>query len=66
MVVSVPPESERKIGVRQFVDRIACGDEVDLRDRVELLYHGSVVSLPVREHITLPIQEQLIVELYSK
>ena len=27
---------------------------------------GTVVSLPVREHITLPIQEQLIVELYSK
>ena len=29
-------------------------------------FSGSVVSLPVREHITLPIQEQLIVELYSK
>ena len=29
-------------------------------------FSGSVVSLPIREHITLPIQEQLIVELYSK
>ena len=29
-------------------------------------YSGSVISLPVRENITLPIQEQLIVELYSK
>ena len=29
-------------------------------------FSGSVISLPVREHITLPIQEQLIVELYSK
>jgi small subunit ribosomal protein S4 len=27
---------------------------------------GSVVSLPRREEITMPIQEQLIVELYSK
>jgi small subunit ribosomal protein S4 len=27
---------------------------------------GSVKSLPVREDITMPIQEQLIVELYSK
>ena len=27
---------------------------------------GTVKSLPTREDITLPIQEQLIVELYSK
>ena len=27
---------------------------------------GTVVSLPVRESITLPIQEQMIIELYSK
>jgi small subunit ribosomal protein S4 len=27
---------------------------------------GSVKSFPVREDITMPIQEQLIVELYSK
>jgi small subunit ribosomal protein S4 len=29
-------------------------------------YKGEVVGVPVREDITLPIQEQLIVELYSK
>jgi len=29
-------------------------------------FKGEVVSVPVREDITLPIQEQLIVELYSK
>lgn len=29
-------------------------------------YKGSVKSLPNREEITMPIQEQLIVELYSK
>jgi len=27
---------------------------------------GKVLSLPRREYITIPIQEQLIVELYSK
>jgi len=27
---------------------------------------GNVKALPVREDITLPIQEKLIVELYSK
>ncbi len=29
-------------------------------------YSGKVVSLPAREDITMPIQESLIVELYSK
>ena len=29
-------------------------------------FRGTVSSLPAREHVTLPIQEQLIVELYSK
>jgi len=29
-------------------------------------FKGSVNSLPVREDLTMPIQEQLIVELYSK
>jgi small subunit ribosomal protein S4 len=29
-------------------------------------FSGKVKSLPVREDITMPIQEQLIVELYSK
>ena len=29
-------------------------------------FQGAVKSLPVREEITMPIQEQLIVELYSK
>ena len=29
-------------------------------------FRGNVVGIPVREDITLPIQEQLIVELYSK
>ena len=27
---------------------------------------GSVTAIPAREDITMPIQEQLIVELYSK
>jgi len=27
---------------------------------------GRIVSMPTREQINLPVQEQLIVELYSK
>jgi small subunit ribosomal protein S4 len=29
-------------------------------------FAGTIKSLPVREEITLPIQEQLIVEFYSR
>ncbi len=29
-------------------------------------YKGKVLALPTREDIRLPIQEQLIVELYSR
>ena len=29
-------------------------------------FQGTVKQLPAREDITMPIQEQLIVELYSK
>jgi small subunit ribosomal protein S4 len=29
-------------------------------------FEGTVKSLPVREDITMPIQEQLIVEWYSR
>ncbi|MEJ2033764.1 MAG: 30S ribosomal protein S4, partial [Deltaproteobacteria bacterium] len=29
-------------------------------------YKGTVKALPAREEITMPIQENLIVELYSK
>ena len=29
-------------------------------------FQGTVKALPVREDVTLPVQEQLIVELYSR
>jgi small subunit ribosomal protein S4 len=40
--------------VPPWLDRVAGGDEVTVRD------------LPMREHIDVPVREQLIVELYSK
>ena len=40
-------------------------DYVTWRNELPSL-NGRVVSLPTREQINLPVQEQLIVELYSK
>jgi len=45
------------------VDRRGIPQWIDLdKDK----YRGSVKRLPLREDVTLPMQEQLIVELYSK
>ena len=36
------------------------------RARTATTFTGTVKALPAREEITLPIQEQLIVEFYSR
>ncbi len=30
------------------------------------MFTGEIASLPAREHVDMPIKEQVIVELYSK
>ena len=46
------------------------GETIDFlvrdQDQREHTITGRIVSLPTREQINLPVQEQLIVELYSK
>ncbi len=48
---------------REVIARRGCPDWLEV-DGENL--KGKVVSLPTREHVTFPINEQLIVELYSK
>ena len=60
-------EKSRKIAV--INDSLAAVVRRGLPHWLELdkdAYKGVVKALPVREDITMPIQEQLIVELYSK
>jgi small subunit ribosomal protein S4 len=64
-VVALKPSSRELFHVRRNMDTLdrqlppwleAVGDRFEVR----------VFSLPLREHIDEPVQEQLIVELYSK
>ena len=67
------PQIEQAIreGSRANVTIIHATEEVKGRGIPEWLslegeMGGKVVSMPTREQINLPVQEQLIVELYSK
>jgi small subunit ribosomal protein S4 len=60
-------EASRQVGriaeALQNVDKRGVPEWLDLDAKT---FTGTVRGMPAREHITMPIQEQLIVELYSK
>ncbi len=65
-VISIPAKSAKSA---VFVDSIANIDRRSVPEWLELdgeSFKGTVKRLPTREDVTIPIQEQLIVELYSK
>ena len=66
MTVSIR-EKSRQVGriaeALQNVEKRGVPDWLDLDAKN---FTGTVKAMPAREHITMPIQEQLIVELYSK
>jgi len=60
-------EGSRKIA--RIVDSMGAVERRGVPDWLELVkdaFQGRVKALPARENVTLPIREQLIVELYSK
>jgi len=60
-------EKSRKLptmeGIREQTSHLSVAPWLEV-DREN--FKGRVLALPTREHINLPINEQLIVELYSK
>jgi len=65
-IVAVAPNSKKNIEVKMAAENAAAGQtpawlQVDFD-----ALRGTVVQLPTREDIDVEIQEQLIVELYSK
>ncbi len=64
-VVEIRPKSRSMIVIRHNIDTLGRGVPPWLE--VEPSAHKAVVrDLPMREHIDVPVREQLIVELYSK
>jgi small subunit ribosomal protein S4 len=65
-VVSVRASSQKDVSVQHALEEVkGRGVPEWLSFDVEKM-SGRIVSLPTREQINLPVQEQLIVELYSK
>ena len=52
---------EENIKVAQSLNRVPSWLSSDFTN-----FSGEVIALPTREHVEMPIQEQVIVELYSK
>ncbi len=65
-VVEVPEKSRRVLRISEAletVDRRGVPQWIELDKKA---FRGTVKTVPNREDLTMPIQEQLIVELYSK
>jgi small subunit ribosomal protein S4 len=64
-VVTVKAGSQKNASILHAVEEVK-GRGIPEWLRLEGDMGGKVVSMPTREQINLPVQEQLIVELYSK
>jgi small subunit ribosomal protein S4 len=65
-VVAVRPGSQKSATIAHAMDEVKGRGVPDWLQLDAEKTTGRVVSLPTREQINLPVQEQLIVELYSK
>lgn len=65
-VVSVREKSRQMAAINSALEAVVRRGVPQWLDLDKDAYQGTIKALPVREDITMPIQEQLIVELYSK
>ncbi len=65
-VISVREKSKKVESIIDSVESVARRGVPSWLELEQTTLTGKVKGLPVREEITMPIQEQLIVELYSK
>ncbi len=65
-VVTVRPNSQKNVTIQHAVEEVKGRGVPEWLSLAGEAFTGRVVSLPTREQINLPVQEQLIVELYSK
>jgi len=65
-VISVREKSKKVIRIQESLEGVARRGVPQWLELEKEQMKGSIKALPVREDITLPIQEKLIVELYSK
>ncbi len=64
--ISVKENSQKIASIIESMEAVARRGVPQWLELEKTQYSGVIKSLPVREDLTMPIQEQLIVELYSK
>lgn len=64
--IAVKEKSKNILPIKQSIETIARRGVPDWLEVDADALRGKVKSMPERHHITMPIQEQLIVEFYSK
>jgi small subunit ribosomal protein S4 len=65
-VISVRTSSQKDVAVQHALEEVKGRGVPEWLSFDAEKMSGRIVSLPTREQINLPVQEQLIVELYSK
>jgi small subunit ribosomal protein S4 len=65
-VISVRASSQKDVSVQHALEEVKGRGVPEWLSFDAEKMSGRIVSLPTREQINLPVQEQLIVELYSK
>lgn len=64
--ITLKDKSQKNSAVNESISAVARRGVPSWLTADHTNYKGTVKTLPVRDELTLPIQEQLIVELYSK
>ncbi len=65
-VISVREKSQRMTGIVSAMERYEDNPQAPWLKIDRENFKGEIVALPTRDEIAIPVQEQLIVELYSK
>lgn len=64
--ITLKEKSQKNQAVNESIEAVARRGVPSWLTADHTNYKGTVKTMPVREELTLPIQEQLVVELYSK
>lgn len=64
--ITLKEKSQKNPAVNESIEAVARRGVPSWLTADHTNYKGTVKTMPVREELTLPIQEQLVVELYSK
>jgi small subunit ribosomal protein S4 len=65
-IVSVTPKSQQKKAILRALENVGKREIPDWLELNKTEFKGTVKYLPERNHITLPVEENLVVELYSR